>query len=398
MSDSKNELTLQWQKRKNKFAVRYLIAVCAMGLLFAGMFLFFYLELMSYKTPERLPTTNTILDVRIYGMDVIGGIFSVVAAAGLALAYVAFGIIACVYAIIAVPSIIGCVGLLKNKKWAPIVVLITSILHLFIFPIGTVIGITGIRFYQKYRVHESFDPAGKVFKVLAITTVAIVLFFKILFSPSKRFYEPTASEPLYDACQTKRFGVKIDIEHQGYQLDVSCKPFGVSWNHIEVYANREKMKYASRNDYDPYESFKISFENGKIPDDTLWFSINVKDTLYQIGYANIRPLNLFGKNFPSDYRIDKDKGTPIAWYEEADSLNIYRNYNYHDDAHIIRLNNKKEAKPINLPPHFLELDKGQLPDIQFEWHKKIQGKITNNKLCGEIQAIARETQTIRVKR
>ncbi|GHN01011.1 hypothetical protein WSM22_25000 [Cytophagales bacterium WSM2-2] len=390
--------TDQWQKRKRKFAVRYLIAVCAIFLLFVGVFLFLYIQVMSYKAPEPLSTTNTVLDVMVFGLNVIGGVFSFLGEVALGLATIVSGILACVYVIVAIPSIVGCIGLLKNKKWAPVVILITSILHLLIFPIGTVLGIIGILFYQKYRVQEAFDPAGKVFKILAIAIVVVVVVcFKILFSPSKRFYEPTASEPLYDVCQTKRFGVKIDITHQGFRLNVSCKPFRISWRDIEIYTNGEKMKYTNRNDYDLYESFTISFENEKIPDDTLWFSIKEKGTLYQIGYASIKPLNQFQKKFPSDNRVNKDKNT-VVWYEEADSLNIYRNYDYTDSAHIIRLS-KNEAKSINLPSHFLEeVDDGKLPNIQFAWHKKLKGKITNDKLCGEIRAVADEIQTIRVER
>jgi hypothetical protein len=42
--------------------------------------------------------------------------------------------------ILAVPGIIGGIGLFKRKEWARILVLITSALHLLNFPIGTAIG------------------------------------------------------------------------------------------------------------------------------------------------------------------------------------------------------------------------------------------------------------------
>jgi hypothetical protein len=45
-----------------------------------------------------------------------------------------------VLVILAIPGIIGGIGLLKRREWARILVLITSAFHLLNFPIGTAIG------------------------------------------------------------------------------------------------------------------------------------------------------------------------------------------------------------------------------------------------------------------
>ncbi|KOH46630.1 hypothetical protein [Sunxiuqinia dokdonensis] len=53
-------------------------------------------------------------------------------------------VLATVFVILAVPGIIGGIGLLKRKEWARILVLIISVLHVFNFPIGTAVGVYSI--------------------------------------------------------------------------------------------------------------------------------------------------------------------------------------------------------------------------------------------------------------
>jgi hypothetical protein len=50
-------------------------------------------------------------------------------------------LIAGMLALISLPGIIGGVGLLGERNWARILVMIVGILHLFNFPIGTALGI-----------------------------------------------------------------------------------------------------------------------------------------------------------------------------------------------------------------------------------------------------------------
>ena len=48
------------------------------------------------------------------------------------------------FLILAIPGIIGGIGLFKRKEWARILVLILSVLDLFNFPVGTAVGVYSI--------------------------------------------------------------------------------------------------------------------------------------------------------------------------------------------------------------------------------------------------------------
>lgn len=58
-------------------------------------------------------------------------------------------IAAIVICIVSIPSIIGGIGLLNNKSWAMLLVLILGCFKLFSFPIGTAIGIYTIWVYTE---------------------------------------------------------------------------------------------------------------------------------------------------------------------------------------------------------------------------------------------------------
>ena len=63
------------------------------------------------------------------------------------------------------PSIIGGFGLLYEKSWARIIVLIASIIHLLAFPLGTALGIYGLwvllssENFPKAAISSSSTPA-----------------------------------------------------------------------------------------------------------------------------------------------------------------------------------------------------------------------------------------------
>lgn len=50
-------------------------------------------------------------------------------------------VLSVIFVLVAVPGIIGGIGLIKRKNWARILVLILSVINLFNFPVGTVIGV-----------------------------------------------------------------------------------------------------------------------------------------------------------------------------------------------------------------------------------------------------------------
>jgi hypothetical protein len=50
------------------------------------------------------------------------------------------GVLGLFFGMLALPSFLGGWGLLKRKSWARVLVIILSVLHLFNFPLGTLIG------------------------------------------------------------------------------------------------------------------------------------------------------------------------------------------------------------------------------------------------------------------
>lgn len=79
----------------------------------------------------------------IYTILHLVGDFSDDAEANLVLSIVA-NVIAVLSILVAIPGIIGGLGLIKRKEWARILVLILSVLAIFNFPVGTGVGIYSI--------------------------------------------------------------------------------------------------------------------------------------------------------------------------------------------------------------------------------------------------------------
>ncbi|MGQ7868296.1 hypothetical protein [uncultured Sunxiuqinia sp.] len=79
----------------------------------------------------------------IYTILHLVGDFSDDAEANLVLSIVA-NVIAVLFILVAIPGIIGGLGLIKRKEWARILVLILSVLAIFNFPVGTGVGIYSI--------------------------------------------------------------------------------------------------------------------------------------------------------------------------------------------------------------------------------------------------------------
>lgn len=84
----------------------------------------------------------------ITGFSALGGDAAAVAF-GLAIG----GLIASVFAIMALPNLLVGIGLLRRWRWARIGALILAFLNLFNFPLGTVVGI--------YTFWALFQPAAK---------------------------------------------------------------------------------------------------------------------------------------------------------------------------------------------------------------------------------------------
>ncbi len=71
--------------------------------------------------------------------------------------------IAIFFFIIALPGLIGGIGLFKRQEWARILVLITSALHLLNFPVGTALGIYSIWVLVQDETIDLFRTKAPVF-------------------------------------------------------------------------------------------------------------------------------------------------------------------------------------------------------------------------------------------
>ena len=106
------------------------------------------------------------IGLSVFGILIGGFIFVLLACIGFVvqdeeaapiLAVVGFAIGVFLF-ILSVPGIIGGIGLLKQKEWARILVLITSALHLLNFPIGTAIGGYSIWVLVNPETIRMFNP------------------------------------------------------------------------------------------------------------------------------------------------------------------------------------------------------------------------------------------------
>jgi hypothetical protein len=66
-------------------------------------------------------------------------------------------VIAGFFAVLALPGIIGGVGLLRHKSWARFLVLILAVINLFNVPIGTAVGVYSIWVLIQPETIELFD-------------------------------------------------------------------------------------------------------------------------------------------------------------------------------------------------------------------------------------------------
>ncbi|MEL7589209.1 MAG: hypothetical protein AAGU19_21025 [Prolixibacteraceae bacterium] len=66
-------------------------------------------------------------------------------------------VLSVVLVVLAIPGLVGGIGLIKRKSWARILVLILSIINLLNFPIGTAIGIYSIRALLQPEVAAEFQ-------------------------------------------------------------------------------------------------------------------------------------------------------------------------------------------------------------------------------------------------
>jgi len=68
------------------------------------------------------------------------------------------GFVFLILAIVAVPALVGGIGLLKHKEWARILMIVISALNLLGVPLGTALGIYGIWALTKDETRALFKP------------------------------------------------------------------------------------------------------------------------------------------------------------------------------------------------------------------------------------------------
>lgn len=68
------------------------------------------------------------------------------------------GAVAAFLLLLALPGIIGGIGLLRRRAWSKVVTLVGAVLHLFSFPIGTALGVYAIWFWLQPNARPLFLP------------------------------------------------------------------------------------------------------------------------------------------------------------------------------------------------------------------------------------------------
>lgn len=61
---------------------------------------------------------------------------------------------------VSLPAFIGGIGLLKMKSWSRVLMIVVSILHLFTFPIGTLLGVYGLWVLFNDEARRLLEPAS----------------------------------------------------------------------------------------------------------------------------------------------------------------------------------------------------------------------------------------------
>jgi hypothetical protein len=177
----------------------------------------------------------------------------------------------------------------------------------------------------------------------------------------------------------------------------------------KLFVNHKQMDYSVSigNYYDKYPHYSIEIEKKEFLTDTLWFSVQLKDSsTHTIGYVYVGSLApmISDANLRSKKEHDKKRPLLIDWGNNADSVNIYRNYyslvdgvqsfsgGEYDLTAINRHLNK--TQPIQLFTDYFHADSATVYGLHLSWIKNSKGKITNQYIHGTIDAIGKMEQDI----
>jgi hypothetical protein len=68
------------------------------------------------------------------------------------------GAVAAFLLLLALPGLIGGIGLLRRRAWSKVLTLVGAVLNLFSFPIGTALGVYAIWFWLQPNTRRLFFP------------------------------------------------------------------------------------------------------------------------------------------------------------------------------------------------------------------------------------------------
>jgi hypothetical protein len=68
------------------------------------------------------------------------------------------GAVAAFLLLLALPGLIGGLGLLRRRAWSKVPTLIAALLNLFSFPLGTALGVYALWFWSRPKARELFSP------------------------------------------------------------------------------------------------------------------------------------------------------------------------------------------------------------------------------------------------
>jgi len=166
------------------------------------------------------------------------------------------------------------------------------------------------------------------------------------------------------------------------------------------------------NYYDEHPGYSLEYKFGKKIIDTLWFSIQFKDSSRQaIGYANINSLADLRKD-GSIKEITHNKTQPLVinWaLSKPDSVVLTRMYSSKKDSNLSWESPDNDVssihrhwditKPIiTLAPDYFQADTAVVTYLYLTWIKRNVGKITNSEIYqGSIVAMSSKQQTVNLK-
>jgi hypothetical protein len=106
-----------------------------------------------------LSAVNVLVAAMVFLVLVVPGLFVARGEPEAGQALVVVGIVLSAFLVLlAVPGLVGGIGLLRHQRWARVVVTVLGILNLFNFPLGTALGIYTLWFVMQSETDRLFEP------------------------------------------------------------------------------------------------------------------------------------------------------------------------------------------------------------------------------------------------